>query len=823
MSTYQEALQETLHYFGGNELSANTVVSKYLLKTKTGDYLETSPQQLHERMAREFARIETKFGGHRAVSYDTILSQFDHFSKIIPQGSPQYGIGNNEQIISLSNCVVVGSPQDNMPSIMEKAKDLASLFQRRCGVGLDLSELRPENMPVSNSAGTTSGAWSFADFYSYVCRMIGQNGRRGAEMLSMDVRHPDIFKFVSMKATLDKVTGANVSVRIRDDFMEAVVADTEYTLQFPVDSDTPTCFQVIKARDLWDHIVAHATKSAEPGLLFWDTILKTLPAECYADVGFKTVGVNPCSELSLSADDSCRLITLNLVGFVRNAFTANAYFDMEAFRETVSIAMRLSDDLVELEIEKIEKLIAHVDTDHEKILWGRLLKSCVNGRRTGLGTLGLGDTLLMLGLTYGSDESLPFIESVYEALRDGSYLESAKMAQERGSFLVYDYEKEKGHVFISSLPQATQDMMRETGRRNISLLTGAPTGSTAMEACFYLNDRHYHNVTSGIEPVFRYDYTRRKKINPSDIDAVVNYTDSLGDKWSEFKVYHPALRAFYDMYGEDAEIPSNFVSSDTIGWLGGVKVQAAIQKYTDHSLSKTTNLPAGTLPSVVSGIYIEAWKRGLKGITVYVDGSRSGVLITDKDKKTETLPVVNAAKRPDTLPCEIHHRVIKPMNKDATQWTILVGLLDGKPYEVFAGPAEYIEIPEKYTSGTLVKHNRKTMNARYDLTYGENGAATTVKNIIKWFDDVGQYGTMSRLISMSLRHGVPVQYVVEQLQKDESDDMWSFNRVVARVLKTHIPDGIAYSDKVCSSCKQSTLIYQDGCVVCTSCAHSKCN
>lgn len=822
MSTYQEAMQTTLAYFGGNDLPANTVVSKYLLKTKLGDYLETSPQQLLERMAREFARIETKFGGDRALSYDRILGQFDRFSKIIPQGSPQYGIGNNEQIISLSNCVVVGPPQDNIPSIMDKGKDLACLFTRRTGVGVDLSSLRPENTPVSNSAGSTSGAWSFADFYSYICRMIGQNGRRGAEMISLDVKHPDIFKFVSMKANLDKVTGANISVKIRDDFMEAVVADAEYTLQFPVDSINPTYTKVIKARELWDHIVAHATKSAEPGLLFWDTILRSLPAECYASVGFKTEGVNPCAELALSADDSCRLITLNLLGFVRNAFTKDAYFDFGAFRESVSIAMRLSDDLVELEIEKLQKLIAHVDTEHEKALWGRLLNSCIKGRRTGLGTLGLGDTLLMMGITYGSDESLPFVESIYKALRDAAYLESAMMAKERGAFPVYDYEKEIGHMFISSLPIITQDMMRDTGRRNISLLTGAPTGSCAMEASFYMNNRYYHNVTSGIESVFRYKYTRRKKINPSDIDAKVDFVDEMGDKWSEYDVYHSALQAYYDMHGLGAELPKCFVASDNIDWIGGVKTQAAIQKYTDHSLSRTCNLPTGTTPDLVSDIYIEAWKLGLKGVTVYVDGSRSGVLVTEKDKKPVSIPVVDAPKRPDTLPCEIHHRVIKPTNKDATQWTILVGLLDGKPYEVFAGPAEYIEIPEKYTSGSLIKHERKTMNARYDLTYGENGAATTVKNIIKWFEDVGQYGTMSRFISMSLRHGVPVQYVVEQLQKDESDDMWSFNRVVARVLKTHIPDGVAASDKTCSSCKQPSLVYQDGCVVCTSCAHSKC-
>ena len=1171
MSTYQEAMQTTLAYFGGNDLPANTVVSKYLLKTKLGDYLETSPQQLLERMAREFARIETKFGGDRALSYDRILGQFDRFSKIIPQGSPQYGIGNNEQIISLSNCVVVGPPQDNIPSIMDKGKDLACLFTRRTGVGVDLSSLRPENTPVSNSAGSTSGAWSFADFYSYICRMIGQNGRRGAEMISLDVKHPDIFKFVSMKANLDKVTGANISVKIRDDFMEAVVADAEYTLQFPVDSINPTYTKVIKARELWDHIVAHATKSAEPGLLFWDTILRSLPAECYASVGFKTEGVNPCkplrsliltpdgyrtfqqmidaspnetdtievldskgvvhraskpfktgenravsrvllsngtylygtpehthmdvmgkwipisdmkvgtqlkyemptihntlvddeqdywdgvlcgwvygdgwyfksgkdnqytigmcfgnhefdvanlfenkfgiqtqphaqksetcrvwrtktkkwkdimdghgynmdksdltwlykkdknfklgflkacftadgsvrkknnvevysihrdalcvlssilqefgiystvaihnyaksyvakdgkvrnnkdcwklnvyagqftqigflserknallsvqsqtdiyrregfvtvfgvepeysvedvyditvesdehafidtgvithncAELALSADDSCRLITLNLLGFVRNAFTTDAYFDFDAFRESVSIAMRLSDDLVELEIEKLQKLIAHVDTEHEKALWGRLLNSCIKGRRTGLGTLGLGDTLLMMGITYGSDESLPFVESIYEAMRDAAYLESAMMAKERGAFPVYDYEKEIGHMFISALPVVTQNMMRDTGRRNISLLTGAPTGSCAMEASFYMNNRYYHNVTSGIESVFRYKYTRRKKINPSDIDAKVDFVDEMGDKWSEYDVYHSALQAYYDMHGLGAELPKCFVASDNIDWIGGVKTQAAIQKYTDHSLSRTCNLPTGTTPDLVSDIYIEAWKLGLKGVTVYVDGSRSGVLVTEKDKKPTSIPVVDAPKRPDTLPCEIHHRVIKPTNKEATQWTILVGLLDGKPYEVFAGPAEYIEIPEKYTSGSLIKHERKTMNARYDLTYGENGATTTVKNIIKWFEDVGQYGTMSRFISMSLRHGVPVQYVVEQLQKDESDDMWSFNRVVARVLKTHIPDGVAASDKTCSSCKQPSLVYQDGCVVCTSCAHSKC-
>jgi len=813
--TQEDALEATTDYFGGDDLAASSVVTKYLLKDTDRNLLERTPAQMHDRIAREFARMEAKFGGDRALTYDEIMSSIGHFAEIIPAGSPMYGVGNEHAVVSLSNCVIVSSPEDDISSIVNQGKDLANLFKRRCGVGIDISTLRPEGSLVSNSAGTTTGAWSFADFYSYVCRMIGQNGRRGALMISMDVRHPDIENFITMKQNLAKVTGANVSVKIRDDFMEAVEADGDYELRWPVDSDpisnlsAPSVRRTIKAKELWDKIVESATKTAEPGLLMWDNILNELPAQCYADDGFETVTTNPCGEIPLSPYDSCRLIALNLTAFVCNPYTPDAYFDFEAFGVAVSKAMRMSDDLVELESEKLRRILDKVDTEDETVLWTKMLNACLTGRRTGLGTLGLGDTFVGLGLTYASPESIEMADRIYGTLKECAYAESVRLAQERGPFAVWSWEKERDNPYIQRLPEHVLTDMRQHGRRNISLLTNAPTGTSSICA----------QTSSGIEPIFKIKYTRKFKLVGMDIQRV-DYVDEMGDKWQEFDVLHHSVKQYMDLHGdcEVEELPDYFVDAEQIDWVGRVDMQATIQQHIDHSISSTINLPADTDPEVVDTLYRRAWKRGLKGVTVYVDGSRDGVLVSRKKPKVQDgtrIVYMDAPKRPLELHCEIHRATVK-----GEGWIILVGLLRGKPYEVFGGKAEYVDIPDKYKTGTLIKNPRKTVNARYDLKFGEEGAETTLKNVIKWFENQ-HHAMLTRFVSMSLRHGVPTQYVVEQLQKNMNDDLWSFSKVLARVLKKHIPDGTV-RDKICPECKTSGLVYQEGCLACKNCGHSKC-
>jgi ribonucleoside-diphosphate reductase alpha chain len=811
--TEAEVRSKTLEYFSSDELAADTIITKYLLKDREGRFRECSPDDIHHREAREFARIEAKFGGASALSKDEIYESLRDFKEIIPQGSPMYGIGNDYALVSLSNCVVVQSPGDDISSIMNQGKDLANLFKRRCGVGVDLSDLRPEGSSVSNAAGTTTGAWSFADFYSYVCRMIGQNGRRGALMITLDVRHPDIERFIAMKQDKTKVTGANVSVKIRDDFMRAVEADETFQLRWPVDSKTPRFTREVRARDLWDQIIKAATDSAEPGLMMWDNILSTLPAECYAEQGFRTITTNPCGEIPLSAYDSCRLIAINISTFVMDAFTDNAHFDFDAFAVCVRKAMRLSDDLVELELEKLQTILSRVDTEDEKVLWANLLKAAKNGRRTGLGTLALGDTMAMLKLRYGSPEAVEMTDKIYAAMAASAYDESVELAKERGAFPVFDWEKEKDNIYIKRLPAEVQAKMAIHGRRNISILTNAPTGSMSICA----------QASSGIEPVFRNSYVRRKKINHNATENVrVDYTDQLGDKWQEFTVLHHNASRYIEKFGGSVDtLPDYFITSDQIPWRERIDMQAAVQRHIDHSISSTINLPAGTTTDTVAGLYFYAWKQGLKGVTIYVDGSRSGVLVTKKDDPNK-INYREAPKRPIELPCEIHRAFIRGTDGEPQSWTLLVGLLDGKPYEVFGGLSEFVDIPEKYTSGVLIKNPRKSTNARYDLRFGEEGSQVTIKNIAKVFENP-LYGSVTRLISMSLRHGVPIQYVVEQLLKDDEESgMFSFSKVVARTIKKHIPDGLKQKGKTCSSCTAETLVYQEGCATCTSCGFAKC-
>ena len=801
--TTEEVEEETLKYFDGDTLATNVWITKYALKNKEGSLVEKTPDDMHRRLASEFARMEEKFGGKRALSENDIYELFEHFKYIVPQGSPMMGVGNNYVNVSLSNCVVVDSPRDNISSIVDSGKELANLFKRRCGVGLDISKLRPDGSFVNNSAGTTTGAWSFADFYSYVCRMIGQNGRRGALMITMDVRHPDIEKFVAMKHDLKKVTGANVSVKISDTFMEAVENKQSFTLQFPVDSEKPTHTREIEACDLWNLIVESATKTAEPGLMMWDNIKNNLPAECYANDGFKTLTTNPCGEIPLSAYDSCRLISINLKHFVINPFKGPK-FDFYKLYEVAVHAMRLSDDLVELEVEKLEKIIKACDTKDERALWKNILKACQDGRRTGLGTHGLADAIACLNLHYDSDEALKVIKRIYETLRNAAYTESVNLAKERGAFKVFDWEKEKDNDYIKRLPEEIQNMIKEFGRRNISILTNAPTGSVSIMS----------QTSSGLEPVFRNFYTRRRKLSHNEQELKPDFVDELGDKWLEYKVFHHNVREYLALFSTE-EVPDFFVESDQIDWPKRVDIQAAIQKSIDHSISSTINLPKGTNPSVIGKLYFEGWKKGLKGVTVYVDGSRSGVLVAETPE--EVFPQNGAPKRPHELSCEIHHTTIQ-----GEKWTVLVGLYENKPYEVLGGLSNLIEIPKKYKEGVLTKHNFKTRNNRYDLQIDEGDDAMVIKDVVTVFDNPTN-SAFTRMISLSLRHGAKPSFLVEQLQKDRDSDMFSFSRCIARILKNYIQNGERVeNDKVCETCEKEGLIYQDGCITCAACGYAKC-
>jgi len=625
----------------------------------------------------------------------------------------------------------------------------------------------------------------------------------------MDVRHPDIEHFVKMKHDLTKVTGANVSIKISDDFMEAVQSNASFTLQFPVGVPNPTIRKEIDARQLWNVIVESATKTAEPGLLMWGNIEKYLPAECYADVGFKTICTNPCAEIPLSAYDSCRLISINLKNFVNDPFTDKATFDFQKFSNFVGVGMRLSDDLVTLEIEKLEKIIEACDTPDEVELWKKLKLAAENGRRTGLGTHGLADALAKLQLPYDSDKGIEMVDKIYTCLRDNAYSESVILARERGAFPVYSSAKEEGHAFIEQLPSDIRQMMKEYGRRNISILTNAPTGSVSIMS----------RSSSGLEPVFRNSYIRRRKLETSEYSEN-DFVDSLGDHWKEFPVYHHNVQEWRDLNpNHTGDLPSFFVESDQIDWLKRIKIQSVIQKKIDHAISSTINLPKGTSVDVVSELYLEAWRQGLKGVTIYVDGSRTGVLVTNdsaETKKKEKFPQHSAPKRPELLECDIHHTAI-----NGEPWTVLVGLMDGKPYEVMAGQASLIEIPKNFDKGILTKKNFKKKNNRYDLTFGTGSDTILIKDVVKAFDNPTD-AAFTRMISLGLRHGAEVRFMVEQLQKDKGSDMFSFSKCVARILKSYIKDGEVPSDKACPECGSESLVYQDGCATCSSCGHAKC-
>jgi ribonucleoside-diphosphate reductase alpha chain len=825
--TYLQVLEASTEYFSGDDFAAKVFVDKYALQNQQGEFLELTPTDMHRRLAKEFARIEAKYPN--PMTEDEIFGLLDRYRYICPQGSPMFGIGNPYYVQSLGNCFVVESPFDSYGGLLKTDQEMAQLMKRRAGVGTDMANIRPKGLSTNNAAKTTDGIAIFMDRFSNTCREVAQFGRRGALMLSNSIRHPEIETFINIKRDSKRVTGANISVRIYNDFMKAVKANGDFTLQWPVNSKTPIVSKTVKAKVIWDQIIKCAWESAEPGILFWDHIIDNSPADIYAEKypNFKTQSTNPCGELPLGLD-SCRLLVVNLLSFVTNPFTKKAKFDYDLYAMVCQKAQRLMDDLVDLEIEKIEKLIEKVKSDPEPEtvkaielnMWKQFLQSCTMGRRTGTGITALGDCLAALGIRYGSKQSIEITNELYRQLMINTYKSSFIMAGERGAFPIFDAGMEKGHPFIVHVLSQDKELAtlyKKNGRRNIALLTTAPTGSVSTQT----------QTTSGIEPAYLLEYKRRKKINASDKSAKIDFVDQLGDKWQEFTVYHHGFKQWMEISGESDPTKSPYykATSNDIDWVASVDLQAAAQQHIDHSISKTCNLPNSATEETVAQVYMRAWEMGCKGFTVYRDGCRSGVLISTEEKKEDTITnrppdisISAAPKRPVELPCEI-----KKVKVQGEQWTIFVGMFKQKPYEVFGGLSKYLDIPNKYKTGKLVKNGKVDGITAYNLVIGENDEEMTVKDIANVFENKN-YGSFTRLLSLSLRHGTPLQYIVEQLSKDKHSDLTSFSKVVSRVLKSYIKDGASASEKICPSCQgENTLIYQEGCLRCTACVFSKCN
>lgn len=832
--TESQVREATLDYFGGDELATNVFVTKYALRNEEGEFVELTPDDMHSRMAREFHRIEQKYGGERALGLNDIYVLLKDFDYIVPQGSPMYGIGNTYKDVSLSNCVVIDGPEDNMSSIVERGRDLANLFKRRCGVGIDLSKLRPEGMRVSNSAGTTSGAWSFADFYSYVCRMVGQNGRRGALMITLDINHPDVARFVEMKADKKKVTGANVSVKITDDFMQAVQDDEDYQLQWPVDAIQPKVTKTVRAKELWELIVKQATENAEPGLIMWDNVEQYLPAQCYWD----HVSTNPCSEIPLSPYDSCRLISINLKNFVRDPFTPQASFDYAAFAKVVARGLRLNDDLVDLELEALERIREEAcDTDDEKRLWQKLYDEARDGRRTGLGTHGLGDALARLCLRYDSEEALREVDNIYRVFRDAAYTESVNLAEERGAFPLFDWEREKDNAYIQRLPKTLRERMSKVGRRNVSLLTCAPTGSVSIES----------QTSSGVEPVFRNKYTRRRKL--SDEDKVeADFVDEMGDRWQEYTVYHHNVREYLETLSVDKrvaltsewrDLPDYFVTSDQIDWTKRVDLQAVQQKYIDHSISSTINLPRGTDPEVVGRLYMRAWQKGLKGVTVYVEGSRDGVLVSDDETPENSyesfleLMQDYAAEQEGLylhtnedgvitknvrLPDEFSNGRMQIVEREGGKYYLMLSYLPKDAAKDF--PVAFWVHANRLGEKEWVTLNRAYKSVGKLLVKAGVDTDLVVDQIDKIKDDP-HHARLGKMISMALRHNVGLPRIIKALEGIEGDYVGTTLTAVRMFLKGAVKDGTKAA-ATCKSCGDDNVVFEEGCYICKSCGSSKC-
>ncbi len=833
--TYEEALAASLNYFNGDELAASVWINKYAMKDSFGNLYEASPDDMHRRIASEFARIEKKYDN--PLGEEQIYELLKDFKFIVPQGGPMSGIGNNMQVASLSNCFVIGhkKPADSYGGIMRIDEEQVQLMKRRGGVGHDLSHIRPAGSAVLNSALTSTGVVPFMERYSNSTREVAQDGRRGALMLSISIKHPDSEDFINAKLEQGKVTGANVSVKIDDEFMRAALHGKKYKQQFPIESDNPKVVKEIDAEPLWKKIIHNAWKSAEPGILFWDTIIRESIPDCYADLGYKTVSTNPCGEIPLCPYDSCRLMAINLFSYVENPFTKSAKFNFELFKSHVRMAMKLMDDLIDLEMEKIEAIIEKIakDPEDEEVkqaelnLWNKIREKTLGGRRTGLGITAEGDMLAAMGLRYGTDDAIDFAVEVQKTLAVEAYRSSTLMAQERGPFPIFDSSRELNNPMIARIRKEDEelyDMMVRHGRRNISMLTIAPTGTTSLMT----------QTTSGIEPVFLPVYKRRRKVNPNDKNVVITFWDEVGDAWEEYYVFHHMFLTWAEMQGikkEEvykmkwqevealvAKSPYYKATSNDIDWVAKVKMQGKMQKWVDHSISVTVNLPNDVTEELVAEVYKTAWEYGCKGVTVYRDGSRAGVLVSAKDSKEST---ISKKERPKSLDAE----VIRFKN-GAEQWIALVGMMNGAPYEVFTGllDEDSRSIPKSVTMGYIVKEKDDAGNTRYDFQYIDKyGYKNTVGGISHMFNK--EYWNYAKLISGVLRNGMPIVDVVNLvigLQLD-SEAINTWKNGVERALKRYIPDGTKDdSGKKCEKCGSNELVYQEGCLTCKSCGYSKC-
>ena len=840
--SYDEAYNASLQYFKGDELAARVWVNKYAVKDSFGNIYEKSPEDMHWRIANEVARIEAKYPN--ALSAQELFALLDHFKYIVPQGSPMTGIGNDYQVASLSNCFVIGleGAADSYGAIIRIDEEQVQLMKRRGGVGHDLSHIRPKGSPVKNSALTSTGLVPFMERYSNSTREVAQDGRRGALMLSVSIKHPDSEAFIDAKMTEGKVTGANVSVKLDDEFMQAAVEGRMYTQQFPIDSDHPMVSKQINASALWKKIVHNAWKSAEPGVLFWDTIIRESVPDCYADLGFRTVSTNPCGEIPLCPYDSCRLLAINLYSYVINPFTPEARFDFDLFKKHIALAQRIMDDIIDLELEKIERIMEKIDADPEseevkgaeRHLWEKIYRKSGLGRRTGVGITAEGDMLAAMGLRYGTEEATEFSEQVHKTVALEAYRSSVNMAKERGAFEIYDAEREKNNPFINRIkdadPALYEDMVRY-GRRNIACLTIAPTGTTSLMT----------QTTSGIEPVFMPVYMRRRKVNPNDANVRVDFVDETGDAFEEYVVFHHKFLTWMEVNGYDpnkhytqeeiddlvAKSPYYKATSNDIDWLMKVKMQGRIQKWVDHSISVTINLPNSVDEELVNRLYVEAWRSGCKGCTVYRDGSRAGVLIsTKKDKKKEEeechcKPPQVVEVRPKVLEADV---VRFQNNKE--KWVAFVGLLDGRPYEIFTGlqdDEEGIVLPKSVTSGRIIKNYDEDGVKRYDFQFeNKRGYKMTIEGLSEKFNK--EYWNYAKLISGVLRWRMPIEQVIKlvgSLQLD-SENINTWKNGVERALKKYVQDGTEAKGVKCPNCGHETLVYQEGCLICKTCGSSRC-
>ena len=839
--TFDEAFKASLDYFTGDELAAKVWVNKYALKDAFGNIYEESPNDMHHRLASEIARVEKKYPN--PLSEQELFDLFDHFRYIVPQGSPMTGIGNDYQIASLSNCFVIGldGQADSYGAIIRIDEEQVQLMKRRGGVGHDLSHTRPKGSPVKNSALTSTGLVPFMERYSNSTREVAQDGRRGALMLSVSIKHPDSEAFIDAKMTEGKVTGANVSVKIDDDFMNAAVNGGTYKQQYPIDSDSPVYVKDIDASGLWKKIIHNAWKSAEPGVLFWDTILRESVPDCYADLGFRTVSTNPCGEIPLCPYDSCRLLAINLYSYVVNPFTPDAYFDYDLFKKHVGLAQRIMDDIIDLESEKIEMILAKIDSDPESMevrqterhLWEKIQRKTLQGRRTGVGITAEGDMIAALGLRYGTEEATDCAELIQKTLALAAYRSSVMLAKERGAFEIFDAKREEKNPFINRLREADpalyEDMLKY-GRRNIACLTIAPTGTTSLMT----------QTTSGIEPVFLPVYKRRRKVNPNDSEARVDFVDETGDAFEEYIVFHHKFVTWMQANGYSAskkytqeeveelvaKSPYYKATSNDVDWLQKVRMQGRIQKWVDHSISVTINLPNDVSEELVDSLYVEAWRCGCKGCTVYRDGSRSGVLIaTDKKKKKEDCNCMQPPVIVSTRPRELDADVVKFQN-NREKWIAFVGLLNGRPYEIFTGLAdddEGIMLPKNVSKGTIIKSYDEDGNKHYDFQFkNKRGYKMTIEGLDGKFNP--EYWNYAKLISGVLRYGMPIDQVIKLVQGMElnSESINTWKNGVERALKKYLPNGMEAKGQKCPNCGLETLIYQEGCLICTNCGASKC-